>query len=152
MRRKDREITDKSIINKIIQKSLVCHVGLVDGNRPYIIPMNFGYQNNTIYFHSALIGKKIDLIKQNNNVCFEFDVNVEIIEGKHACNWSIKYQSIIGYGKAVFISDITEKTKALNIIMMQYSNRTFMFDEKQLNKTAIIKVEIESMTGKFSGI
>ncbi len=150
MRRSEKEITDKLAIKKIINASLVCRLALSDGNQPYIVPLCFGYQDRTLYFHSALEGKKIDILKKNNRTCFEFDVNSEIIKAEKACKWGMKYQSVIGFGKAVLVENIAEKKKALNIIMDHYSDRNFQFADKAIGKIAVIKIEIEGMTGKHS--
>jgi uncharacterized protein len=150
MRRSEKEITDKLAIEKIINASLVCRLALSDGNQPYIVPLCFGYQDRTLYFHSALEGKKIDILKKNNRTCFEFDVNSEIIKAEKACKWGMKYQSVIGFGKAVLVENIAEKKKALNIIMNHYSDRDFQFTDKAIKKIAVIKIEIEGMTGKHS--
>ena len=150
MRRSEKEITDKSAIEAIINASLVCRLALSDGDQPYIVPLSFGYQNKTLYFHSALEGKKIDILRKNNRICFEFDVNTDIIEADKACKWGMKYQSVIGFGKAVLVENIEEKQKALNIIFSHYSDRNSQFPDKAIKKIAIIKIEIESMTGKHS--
>ena len=151
MRRKDKGISDKSDIKAIIKKAKVCRLGMVNGNKPYIVPLCFGYSDNTLYFHGSLKGKKIDLIRENPNVCFEFDLLTEAIESENACDWSMKYQSVIGFGKAVFIEGSDEKRNAVRIIMGQYSELPFQFPENKLKATAVIKVEIESLTGKQSG-
>lgn len=151
MRKKDKEISDESGIRAIIEKANVCRLGMVNGNKPYIVPLCFGYHDNVLYFHGSLKGQKIDLIRKNPNVCFEFDLITETIESENACDWSMKYQSVMGFGKAVFIESSDEKRKALSIIMGQYSDRLFLFPENILKVTAVIKVEIESMTGKHSG-
>jgi len=150
MRRKEKEITEESAIEAIIQKSLVCRLALSDGNFPYIVPLCFGYRDKVLYFHGSLKGKKIDIIRKNQNICFEFDINTEIVKAEDACHWSMKYKSVIGFGKAVLLEDLYEKRKALNIIMSQYSDRTFQFNDATLKGTVVIKVEIESMTGKQS--
>jgi len=150
MRSKEKEITEASAIESIIKKSLVCRLALSDGNFPYIVPLCFGYRDKVLYFHGSLKGKKIDIIRKNQNICFEFDINTEIVKAEDACHWSMKYQSVIGFGKAVLLEDLDEKRKALNIIMSQYSDRTFQFNDANLKGTVVIKVEIESMTGKQS--
>jgi nitroimidazol reductase NimA-like FMN-containing flavoprotein (pyridoxamine 5'-phosphate oxidase superfamily) len=150
MRRKEKEITEKAAIEAIIKKSLVCRLALSDNNSPYIVPLCFGYKDKVLYFHGSQKGKKIDIIKKNQKVCFEFDTNTEIVKAEDACRWSMRYRSVIGFGKAVLLEDLDEKRKALNIIMSQYSDRTFQFDDAILKKTAVIKLEIESMTGKQS--
>jgi len=151
MRRKEKEITEKSEIEAVIQKATVCRIGLSDNNMPYIVPMCFGYQENAIYVHGSLKGKKTDILQKNQNVCFEFDIDTEIIEGETACKWSIKYKSVIGFGKATFLNELDDKRNALKIIMNQYSDQSFDFLEKTINATNVIKIEIESMTGKQSG-
>jgi len=151
MRRKDKEISDMSHIETIIKKARVCRLGMVDGDKPYIVPMSFGYQNNVLYFHGALKGLKINIIKKNSNVCFEFDIAAEALAGDDACQWSMKFQSVIGFGTVSFIDDQAEKEQALKIIMSQYSEKQFEFSQNKLKTTAVIKVEIDSMTGKQSG-
>jgi nitroimidazol reductase NimA-like FMN-containing flavoprotein (pyridoxamine 5'-phosphate oxidase superfamily) len=151
MRRKDKAISDVSSINAIIKKAAVCRLAMVNGDRPYIVPLCFGHQNNVLYFHGAMKGQKIDLIQENPNVCFEFDVAVETLDDAEACSWSMKFQSVIGFGKAELIQGLEEKRFALGVIMAQYSDKKFEFPEKKVNATAVIKVAIESLTAKQSG-
>ena len=150
MRKKEKEINEKAAIEAIIKKSLVCRLALSDNNSPYIVPLCFGYKDRVLYFHSSQKGKKIDIIKRNPKVCFEFDTDTEIVKAEDACHWSMRYRSIIGFGRAVLLEDTEEKRKALKIIMGQYSDRIFQFDDAILKKMGVIKVEIESMTGKQS--
>jgi len=152
MRRKDKEIKDENTITSIIKRAAVCRIGLSENNVPYIVPLNFGYKDNCLYFHSAREGKKIEMIRSNNTVCFEIDIDHEIVKEENACGWSMKYHSIIGFGKAFFVEGFEEKRKALDIIMEHYSGKSsFEYPEDAVNNAAIIKVKIESMTGKKSG-
>jgi nitroimidazol reductase NimA-like FMN-containing flavoprotein (pyridoxamine 5'-phosphate oxidase superfamily) len=150
LRRKEKEITDKSEIDAIIRKSQVCRLGLVDEGIAYIVPLCFGYKDNTLFFHSATEGRKIEILKRNNRVCFEFDGDTHIQPGKAACDWGMRYRSVIGYGTASFIEDPTKKRRALDIIMGQYADGAFEYSDKALTKTRVIKVDISSMTGKKS--
>jgi hypothetical protein len=151
MRRKDKEISETSSMNAILKKAAVCRLGMVDGDKPYVVPLCFGFQDDVLYFHSALKGQKIDCIQNNPNVCFEFDLIGEPKESEEPCSWAMNYQSVIGFGKAVFVEESDEKHKALNLIMAQYSDQQYQFPQNKVDATAIIKVEIESMTGKQSG-
>jgi nitroimidazol reductase NimA-like FMN-containing flavoprotein (pyridoxamine 5'-phosphate oxidase superfamily) len=150
MRRKEKEITGRSEIESIIRNSLVCRLGLADAGTPYIVPLCFGYKDNRLYFHSAKAGRKIEILKRNNAVCFEFDGNLKVQAGKAACDWGMKFRSVIGYGRASFIEDPEDKRKALDVIMAQYADGAFEYSEKMFEKALLIKVEIESMTGKKS--
>jgi nitroimidazol reductase NimA-like FMN-containing flavoprotein (pyridoxamine 5'-phosphate oxidase superfamily) len=151
MRRKEKEITDKELIEDIILSSSVCRLALSDNNHPYIIPLCFGYEDNTLYFHSAPEGKKLDMLKNNSNVCFEFDIDHRIVKAEDACGWSMSYRSVIGFGKASIIDDPKAKIKAIHAIIQRYAGKPLPYSKATLHHTVIIKVEIERITGKKSG-
>jgi len=151
MRRSEREITDRGAIESILERATICRVAFSHGNLPYIVPLNFGYADNCLYFHSAPEGKKIEIIKQNSSVCFEVDVDVELVEGGKACDWTVRYRSAIGFGKAFLVDDPKEKRRALGIIVGHYSDRSYEYGDEAVNKVAVIKVEIDGLTGKQSG-
>ena len=151
MRRKEKEITDKIALESIIIRSSVCRLAMSEENRPYIVPLSFGYKDDTLYFHSALEGRKLDILRKNNKVCFEFDIDHEVVEADDACKWTMNYQSVIGFGNGSIIDELESKRKALNIIMQHYSRNSYEYPDKIVKKIVIIKVEIEHMTGKKSG-
>jgi nitroimidazol reductase NimA-like FMN-containing flavoprotein (pyridoxamine 5'-phosphate oxidase superfamily) len=151
MRRKDKEITDLKGIEAIINKAKVCRLALTLDDTPYIVPVCFGYSAERIYFHSAKEGEKVDIIKKNHRVCFEFDIDHELVESEKACNWGIKFRSVIGFGKASFVDNIEEKQEALGIIMQNYTDKKFLFPEEKLNRTLVVRIDIEQITGKKSG-
>ena len=128
MRRKDREITDKSSIEDFISKHEIIRIGLIDNGEVYIVPVNYGYTCSngayTFYFHGAKAGRKYELAKSNPSVGFEIDGNYELVEGKRPCDYSAKYQSIIGNGKLKILEDLEEKKKGLNAIMKQNTGKT----------------------------
>ncbi len=150
MRRSEKEVKEKTEIEAIIREAVVCRLAMSENGRPYIVPLNFGYKDNTLFFHGAKEGKKVDILKKNPNVCFEFDIGAATVQAEDACFWGMKFKSVIGFGKASFVEDEKEKEKALTIIMAQYSDAVYSFDENFIRATAVVKVEIESMTGKRS--
>ena len=154
MRREDKEIVDKKVMVSIIEKAIICRVAMCWQDEPYVIPMNFGYRDNYIYLHSAREGRKLDILRNNNKVCIEFDVDVELMQSQVACNTSMKYKSVLAFGKVVILKDVAEKKKALDIIINHYyhhnSPSVFHYPENALGKVIIIKVKIENMTGKES--
>jgi nitroimidazol reductase NimA-like FMN-containing flavoprotein (pyridoxamine 5'-phosphate oxidase superfamily) len=151
MRRKEKEITDRIQIDTIINRAFVCRLALSDGKRPYVVPLSFGYDGSCLYFHCAEQGKKIDIMKMNPLVCFEIDIDCEPISSTSSCAWSMKYSSVIGYGNATFVDDIVLKREALEIILSHYSDTRVEIPLEAIRNTVIIKVKIESMTGKRSG-
>ena len=150
MRRKDKEIKDVAAIEDILSKAKLCRLALCENNHPYVVPLCFGYQDNALYFHCAVEGKKLDIIRNNHHVCFEIDIDCEFIKTDQACDWGIKYKSVIGFGRAMFVEDVHNKRKALDVIMQHYAEGAFEYQAKAVENIVIIKVEIESMTGKQS--
>jgi uncharacterized protein len=135
-------------IDAIIRQCQVCRLGLSDGKYPYVVPMCFGYDGNALYFHSAPDGKKIDVLRKNNRVCFEFDIPGEMKQSDQGCRWGMTYRSVIGSGTAEMVDDQEAKRRALEILMAQYSDKEYTFPDDILTKTTIIKVIIVRITGK----
>jgi len=151
--RKKQEITEKSAIEAIIRESVVCRLALSDNDQPYIVPLCFGYQDDNLYFHTGSRGRKLEILKRNQKVCFEFEVGVDVVKGEKPCKWNMLYKSVIGSGKAVIlenIDDMEERQRAVEIIIRQYSDKLFSLSDIKLNKIVIIKVKIDEMTGKHS--
>ena len=151
MHRKDKEITDPVEIDNIIKRASVCRLALSVNDEPYIVPMNFGYEDGVLYFHCAKQGKKIDMIKQNSRVCFEIDIDHEVVlDLQNTSKSTMKYKSVIGFGKAFILEEKDEIIKALDAVMQHYTHdKTFHRDyEKAINTVLTFKVVISEMTGK----
>ena len=151
MRRKEREITDIEEIEQVIKKAKVCRLGLVANDGVYIVPVCFGYDRNSLFFHSAPEGRKVELIKKNNKICFEIDTDVAVVNAEKPCGWTMKYRSVIGKGRACILERNEEKVHGLSLIMKQYSEGKPSLDFKNLDSVLVVKIDIESMTGKKSG-
>jgi nitroimidazol reductase NimA-like FMN-containing flavoprotein (pyridoxamine 5'-phosphate oxidase superfamily) len=151
MRRAEREIKDRQTIDEILRQATVCRLGLCDDGMPYVVPLNFGYDGERLYFHSAREGRKMEVLKANPNVCFEVDVDHELVPTETACDWGTKFRSVIGFGKAWLVEDPEGKKQALDVILGHYSDGYYEYTEEALAKVAVIRIEIESITGKQSG-
>ena len=151
MRRKDKEITDQKAMDEIIKKAQVCRLGVSYESMAYIIPMSFGYADRVLYFHSGPEGLKLLILRENPKACFEVEIDTEVIPSAHGCNWSMRYQSVIGFGEVEFIEDLEGKRKALQIIMQQYGDDLTMVEEAGLAGITIFKLVVSTMTGKKSG-
>ena len=151
MRRTDKEIADRRQIDDIIRGSLVCRVAMAKDNTPYVVPISFGYDGVSIYFHTAPVGKKVEHFEANPQVCFEFERDVEIRRDRQtACKWSFRFESVIGYGTIGELVEPAPKAHALNEIMRQYSGQSWSFESASVAKVRVWKISITSMTGKRS--
>ncbi len=142
---------NKEDIEAIIRKASVCRLGMLDGDTPYIVPLCFGYRDDTLYFHGSMKSRKVALIQKHPKVCFEFDILAEPLSAPDPCDWAMRYQSVVGFGKAVLVEAIEEKRQALEIITAQYAKGPHVFTASKLKATAVIKVAIGTMNGRQSG-
>ena len=153
MRRKDREITDMNSIEEILLQCKTCHVAMIDGDTPYLVPLSYGYKLldgsvMELYFHSALEGRKLDVLKRNNKVCFEMSSEGEPVYSETPCNSGYYYASVIGFGEAVFIDDAKEKCDALSIMFKHQSGKDVAITTEQGESVCVFKVVSTDFTGK----
>lgn len=152
MTRREREVTDINKILEILDKAKVVHLGLVDGDEAYVVPMNYGYtyENDklTLYLHGARRGKKIDLMKQHPKVFFEMDCDIVPFEGEVACKYGITYSSIMGKGRAEILENPEEKMQALTYLMKTQTGKDFEFNEKLVSVVAVIRIDVTEFTAK----
>ena len=153
MTRRELEIKDESEIREILDRAKVVHVGMVDGDEPYVVPMNYGYTLEdgklSLYLHGAPRGRKIDVIRANGRVFVSMECDLEPFSGDVACRSGLAYRSIMGRGEAVIVDDSAEKMRALEIIMKTQTGRDgFAFDEKLAKIVSVIRIDIDEYTAK----
>ena len=153
MRRKDREVTDINGIEEILLQCKTCHVAMVDEGSPYVVPLSYGYKilNGNVlelYFHSALEGRKLDILKRNNKVCFEMAHEGEPVHSEIPCNCGYYFASIIGFGEAVFIEDADEKSKVSSIMFKHQAGKDVTFTAEQAKSICVFKIVSTEFTGK----
>lgn len=151
MRQKNREIKDINKIAEVIDACEVCRIAINGGEYPYIVPLNFGYEmgeNLVLYFHSALEGMKIDLIKKKNKVSFEMDTAHELYSEESRGYCTFRYKSVIGTGEIYFIEDEEKKEHALQKIMDHYHMEDFPWSRAAMPRTLVYKLEVRTITGK----
>jgi len=147
-------IEDKQEIEKIIKSCRTCFLGISDeNNQPYVVPMNFGLHDDTIYLHSGQFGRKWEIMKANPKACITFLLGDELAyQDEHvACSWRVKSKSVIAEGEIEFIEDYDEKERILHILMGQYSDREFKFNAPAVKNVGIFKMKIQHIQAKEFG-
>lgn len=152
MTRRELEVKDRDEIIRILDKCKVLHLGLVDGDEPYVVAMNYGYtledEKLTLYLHAATAGYKLDLIRANPKVFFEMDCDVMPFEGKVACQYGTSYSSIMGRGRAEIVEDVEEKKQILSVFMKSQTGQDFTFQDKLVSIVSVIKIQVSEYTAK----
>ena len=152
MTRREREVTDIGEIIKILDNAKVLHLGMVDGDEPYVVPMNYGYTLEdgklTIWLHGAKRGRKLDVMRAYPMVFFEMEYGITPCEGEIACKYGITYSSLMGRGVAEIVEDIEEKKSALSFLMKTQTGKDFEFEDKMAAVVSIIRIDVSEYTAK----
>jgi len=148
----------ESEINDVLESAKVGRLGLYDAGYPYVVPVNFAFETGHIYFHSADVGTKIELMKENPSVCFEVDQYIKTVDASNVCGYDTAYRSVIAFGKARILEDAEEKAKALRLIVSKYARpeearklETRIVEAHRSShgsRTVVVDILIQQMTGK----
>jgi len=152
MTKRELRITDESRILQILDTAMVLHLGLAVDNEPYVVPMNYGYCMEggklVLYLHSALRGKKLDMIRQNPKVFFELDCDRVPFAGEKPCQYGLAYSSVMGRGTARIVEDVEEKKKAMSVLMKTQTGMDFSFEDRLVSIVAVIRIDVSEYTAK----
>jgi len=155
MRKANREIKYRDGLAAVIETCDACRIGLIDraSDEVYIVPLNFGYDfaddgRLTLWFHCAREGRKLDIIGEGVKAGFEMDCNHVITAGETACKFSMKYESIIGTGFIAPVADTSARMHGLERLMAHYGGAGLPFSEEALALTTVLRLDVETFTGK----
>ena len=148
-------ITDLKEMEAVIRHCPYCTVGLIDTDgRPYVLPMNFAYEDGTIYLHSGPDGGKLEMVRRCPDVCITFCDGHELVwmHQQIACSYSMKSRSVICRGRVEFVDDLDEKRRILILLMKHYTNYPCTMSDPAVRNVVVWRVRMERMTGKSFGL
>jgi uncharacterized protein len=156
MRRADRAVTDKARLESMLAAADSCRLGFAVGGEPYLVALCFGHEWKgelpVLYFHCAREGRKLEMMRANPRVCFQLDCRREATAASEPCGWSMRYESVVGYGDLEEVEDPAEREAGLDLVMRHYGwdgNGTYA--EKALAATAILRLRVDELSGKARG-
>ena len=145
-------VTDPEQIRHILDSGKVLHLGLSVNDEPYVVPMNYGYTMEdgklVIYLHSAVKGKKLEMVRTNPRVCFNIDCDRMPFEGRVPCQYGMVYSSILGRGTAALVEDPEDKMEAMSILMKTQTGKDFTFEDRLVSIVEVIRIDVAEYTAK----
>ncbi len=146
-------IEDRQEIEKVITSCKTCYLAMSEDNKPYVVPMNFALDGDFVILHSAQEGRKWETMKNNPKVCINWTSGEDLAwqDVRVGCSYRVKSKTVLVEGEAEIIDDYNEKYRMLKVLMAQYSDREFKFNEPAVRNVGVIKVHIKQITGKIFG-
>src|SRR5690554_3510369 len=150
--RPNRELTKKSDIDRILKNGKFSVISMCRENEPYIVTLSYGYdsENETLYFHCAKDGLKLDFLKSNKKVCATVIEDGGYISGE--CGH--EYKSVVFWGNMHLVQDLDEKKHGMSILLHHLEDKDSIIKDKILksedyySKMQILRLEIEQIHGK----
>lgn len=148
MYKKERQLSDDAAKNVFAAGNHGTLAVNGDDGYPYAVPVNYVYDNEKIYIHSAEYGYKIDAIKKSDKVCFSAILNSKV----HQDKFTAAYQSVVAFGKISFVEDATEKRRVLEQFIYKmapdFVEGGMKFVDAAIGKTALLCIDVEEIKGK----
>ena len=145
-------VTDTQQILHILDSGKVLHLGLSVNDEPYVVPMNYGYAwedgKLVVYLHSAVRGKKLEMVQTNPKVFFSIDCDRMPFEGRVPCQYGMVYSSIMGRGVASIVEDVEEKKQAMTLSMKTQTGKDFTFEDRLVTIVTVIRIDVSEYTAK----
>jgi nitroimidazol reductase NimA-like FMN-containing flavoprotein (pyridoxamine 5'-phosphate oxidase superfamily) len=150
MRRTDKEITDPGELRRILEGARVCRVAMVDGGKPYLVPLSFALDGDDLVLHSATSGRKLDVLRRSPAVCFEVEEGVETLVHPLPCEISQRFRTVIGFGDAEIVEDAAERVRLLGLFGPRYGAPDAPMSGQRIRSAVVIRVRVRVLTGKRS--
>lgn len=148
MRRKDRQKDEAFAWNVIKKCDYAAFCCTEPDGSPYSVPICPAVLGDSVYFHCALEGKKLDILKKDNRVCLSAVSRAKAVEDKY----TMEFDSAVLFGTAEIVEDDSEKIAALRAICDKYapSNKDGFEAavKRSLFRTGIVRINVTSLTGK----
>ena len=146
-------IENREEIEQVIRACKTCYLAMSENDLPYVLPMNFALDGDSVILHSAQSGRMWETLQKNPKVCINWILGEELAwqDIQVGCSYRVKSKSVLVEGPVEFVEDYDEKYRCLKLIMKQYSDRDFEFNVPAVNNVGIIKVQINKISAKEFG-
>lgn len=146
-------IENREEIEEIIKSCKTCFLAMSENDNPYVLPMNFALDGDSVILHSAQTGRMWETLKKNQKVCINWTLGEDLAwqDVQVGCSYRVKSKSVLVEGTVEIIEDYDEKYRCMKVFMKQYSFREFEFNAPAIKNVGILKVRIEKITAKEFG-
>lgn len=150
MRRREKEITDREELRRILAEARICRLAMCDGDRPYLVPLSFALDGDDLVLHSARDGRKLDILRRNPAVCFEVEEAPTLRPADTACDFSFAFRTVIGSGEVEWVEELAERRRLLALFGPRYGAPPGELPEQEVTRTRVLRVRVRELTGKRS--
>lgn len=150
MRRSEREITDPAAVEALLRAGDYLCLGTHDDDGPYVVPLDYAYRDGVVWAHCAPDGRKVAAIAADPRVSFTVVARHDVVTAGKPCEWTTRYASVMGTGRARVIGEGDELHAGLAALVERYGGDPALLPAEP-DGVAVIRIDVERLTGKTSG-
>lgn len=109
---------DRETIYQILDAGFICHVSFVINEQPYVIPIAYGRENDTLYLHGAVGNQMLSCLEKGGSICITVTHVDGLVLARSAFHHSVNYRSAVLFGTAHLVNE-ENKEHALKVISDQ---------------------------------
>ena len=153
-RRRERAMEGRREMVALLDCMAVGRLALITKEGPYVVPVNYLFADDCIYFHSGPKRKKVEALRADPRVCFLVDEPGPQVTWERGCGISQIYESVMCFGRADFVERLEEKRQILERMVHKFvpTESPVPLKDKDIENTVVVKVHIEWMTGKANRV
>jgi nitroimidazol reductase NimA-like FMN-containing flavoprotein (pyridoxamine 5'-phosphate oxidase superfamily) len=153
-RRRERAMEGRGEMAALLDRMAVGRLALITKEGPYVVPVNYLFADDCIYFHSGPKGKKVEALRADPRVCFLVDEPGPQVTWERGCGISQIYESVMCFGRAGFVERLEEKRQILERMVHKFvpAESPVPLKDKDIENTVVVKIHIEWMTGKANRV
>ena len=156
VRRRDKEVPGDAAVLDVLARGEVARLAMVTPEGPYVVPVSYavlppgGGEPLRLVVHGAREGRKVDALRRDPRVCVEVTVDAATVPAVRACDVTVRYRSVIAFGRAAFLEERAARARALSAIAERYAPGAPPVDEGEARKIAILEIRIDAAACKVS--
>ncbi|MEW5911726.1 MAG: pyridoxamine 5'-phosphate oxidase family protein [Thermodesulfobacteriota bacterium] len=151
MRKPQKQLRQPAELEDILRRGEVLRLAMSRYDQPYLVPLNYVFHQGRIYMHTGHQGYKHWYLEANPRVCFEVTVDAAPVPAPLPCKWDYRYRSIIGFGRVSVVHDEAERLEGLGALTRRFMGpEAPEMAEEALGRACVLRLDIESMTGKVN--
>ncbi|PLX41986.1 MAG: hypothetical protein C0609_10575 [Deltaproteobacteria bacterium] len=141
----------KEAVEEILRASQVLYLAMFDGDYPYVVALNYGYEEGFIYLHTGAERSKVNLLRKNQKVSFFIEGAREDVQGELACSYTVKFRTVAGKGECEVVDERDEKIAGYDVIARHHHAPEGNYKERALEKSVVLKIQIKEASAKVKG-
>ncbi len=144
---------ETQVIYNILDEALICHVGFIANNQPFVIPTAYGRVDDKLYIHGSPASRMLRTLDRGIEVCVTVTLLDGLVLARSAFHHSMNYRSVVIFGTATLVNNTEEKSEALRAftehVIPQRWKEVRQPSKQELQGTMVLSLPLTEASAKM---